>query len=107
MSIGKESRLDNPTGLYTLSIYIDKGTAMIARVQKWGNSLGVRIPKAIAQDARIEDGASVELSVEEGRVVIAPVKKKKYTLKELVDRITPENMHGETDWGPPLGKEVW
>ena len=80
---------------------------MIARIRKWGNSLGVRIPKNIAQDARIEEGSSVELSVEEGRLIIAPRNKRKYALKDLVDKITPENMHGETDWGPAVGKEAW
>lgn len=80
---------------------------MIARIRKWGNSLGVRIPKHVAQDARIQEGSSVELSVEEGRLIIAPRNKRKYTLKELVDEITPENMHGETEWGSPAGKEVW
>jgi antitoxin MazE len=80
---------------------------MLAKIQKWGNSLGVRIPKNVAQEARIQEGTSVELRVEEGRLVIAPQNKRKYTLAELVDKITPENMHGETDWGPPVGKEVW
>jgi antitoxin MazE len=80
---------------------------MNARIQKWGNSLGVRIPKSLAQDARIQEGSSVDLCVEEGRLIIAPRNKRKYTLKELVDKITPENMHGESDWGPPVGKEVW
>ena len=80
---------------------------MIAKIQKWGNSLGVRIPKNVAQDVHIQEGSSVELSVEEGRLIISPRKKGKYTLKELVDRITLENMHSETDWGPPVGKEAW
>ena len=80
---------------------------MIAKIQKWGNSLGVRIPKNVAQDARIQEGSSVELRVEEGRLIIVPRNTKKYTLAELVDQITPENMHGETDWGPPVGKEIW
>ncbi len=80
---------------------------MIAKIQKWGNSLGVRIPKSVAQDARIGEGSSVALSVEEGRVIIAPLKSRKYTLKELADKITPQNMHGESDWGPPVGKEAW
>ena len=79
---------------------------MITKVQKWGNSIGVRIPKAIAQDAEIQEGASVELRVEDGRLVIVPVRRK-YTLAELVSKITPENCHPETDWGPPLGKEIW
>ncbi len=80
---------------------------MIARIQKWGNSLAVRIPKSVAEDPRIRVGSSVELSVEEGRLVIAPRNTRKYTLKELVDKMTPEDMYGETDWGPPAANEVW
>ena len=60
-----------------------------------GQQPGVRIPKSVAQDARIGEGSSVALSVEEGRVIIAPLKSRKYTLKELADKITPQNMHGE------------
>jgi antitoxin MazE len=79
---------------------------MIAKIQKWGNSLGVRIPKSLAQDAELRDGTSVDLRMENGRLVIVPAAKK-YTLEELVSKITPENRHPETDWGPPVGKEVW
>ena len=81
---------------------------MIAKIQKWGNSLGVpHTEEHRGGIARIQEGCSVELSVEEGRLIIVPLKKRKYTLKELVDGITPENMHGEFDWGPPVGKEAW
>ena len=79
---------------------------MIVKIQKWGNSLGVRIPKSLAQDAGIREGTSVDLRVESGRLIIAPAGKR-YTLEELVSRITPENRHPETDWGAPVGKEVW
>ena len=79
---------------------------MIAKIQKWGNSLGGRIPKSVAQDVRDWGRNSVELSVEEGRVVVAPLKSRKYTLKELADKITPQNMQGESDWGPAVGKEA-
>lgn len=79
---------------------------MIAKIQRWGNSLGLRIPKNVAQDIRLQEGSQVDLSIEEGRLIVAPLKRK-YTLKELADQITPENMHGETDWGPPVGNEVW
>jgi antitoxin MazE len=79
---------------------------MIAKIQKWGNSLGVRIPKSLAQDAELSEGTSVDLRVEDGRLIIVPAVKK-YTLEELVSKITPENRHPETDWGPPVGKEVW
>ena len=80
---------------------------MITHVQKWGNSLGVRIPKNIAEDIHVEDGATVDMRVEEGYLVIAPVGKPAYTLEELVSKITPENRHDLIDFGPPRGKEVW
>jgi antitoxin MazE len=79
---------------------------MITKVQKWGNSLGIRIPKTVAEDIEIQEGANVDLTVEHGRILVVPVKKK-YTLEELVRGITPENRHAETDWGPPVGREIW
>jgi antitoxin MazE len=76
-------------------------------VQKWGNSLAIRIPKAMAEEASVKQGSNVDISVDAaGKMVIKPVKKK-YTLKELVDQITPANLHPETDWGTAKGKEVW
>jgi antitoxin MazE len=92
--------------MYILSISVLQEAVMVTKVQKWGNSIGLRIPKAIAQEAEIEEGASVDLVVESGRLIVRPVRKK-YTLEELVSKITPENRHPETDWGPPVGKEVW
>ena len=80
---------------------------MLTHVQKWGNSLGVRIPKNIAEDIHVEDGATVEMHVVEGYLVIAPIGKPTYTLDELVSKITPENRHDLIDFGPPRGKEVW
>ncbi len=77
------------------------------RFRNGATAWGCAFPKSVAQDARIGEGSSVELSVEEGRVIIAPMKSRKYTLKELADKITPQNMHGESDWGPPVGKEAW
>jgi antitoxin MazE len=80
---------------------------MITHVQKWGNSLGVRIPKNFAEDICVEEGVAVEMHVEEGNLVIAPIGKPTYTLEELVGKITPENRHDLIDFGPPRGKEVW
>jgi len=80
---------------------------MITRIQKWGNSLGVRIPKNLAQDAEVDAGARVDICVENGRLVILPMKKKAYDLRELLAQVTPENRHGEVDFGGPVGKEVW
>ena len=79
---------------------------MRTRIQKWGNSLGLRIPRTLARQVRVEVGAEVEVSIERGRLVIKPAKPMRYRLKDLVAGITPENRHGETDWGPPVGREL-
>ena len=79
---------------------------MRTRIAKWGNSLGLRIPKAFIADAGLADGDEVEISLEGGRIVITPVGRE-YRLGELVDGITSENRHDERDWGPPVGNEVW
>ena len=81
--------------------------AMLARIQKWGNSLGLRIPKRLAVDAKVAEGTSVELNLENGRLVVVPQRKAKCTIKDLVAGITPKNLHGETDTGSPVGREVW
>jgi antitoxin MazE len=80
---------------------------MLARIQKWGNSLGLRIPKTLAADVRVAEGTNVELNVENGRLIVAPQCPAKCSIEDLVARITPENLHGETDTGSPLGREVW
>ena len=80
---------------------------MQARIQKWGNSLAVRIPKTLATEAHLAQEAVVELAVAKGKLIIAPVKKKKYKLEELVARITDENIHKEDISGPAVGREVW
>jgi antitoxin MazE len=80
---------------------------MQATIQKWGNSLALRIPKAFAQQTKVKKGSRVSLTLKNGRVIMQPIRRRKYTLKELVSKITPQNRHPETDWGPPVGKEIW
>jgi len=80
---------------------------MNATVQKWGNSLALRIPIAVAKDIQLRRGSAVELAVEEGRIVVTPVKKKKSSLSDLLKHVTDGNRPGERDWGAPIGKEVW
>jgi len=80
---------------------------VITRVQKWGNSLGVRIPKLLAEHARVRAGSSVDMNLEGGRLVIAPVEKGVYDLADLLSQVTPDNLHGEVDVGRPRGREVW
>jgi antitoxin MazE len=76
-------------------------------VSKWGNSLAVRIPLAIAKQAGIGEGDSVALALDgDGGIALRPTRRR-YELAELVARITPENRHRETDWGPPQGEESW
>jgi antitoxin MazE len=80
---------------------------MKTQLARWGNSLAVRIPKPIATAAKLKTGDDLELDVEgPGRVRIRKSKRKP-TLEELVSRITPENRHSETEWGEPVGKELW
>jgi len=67
----------------------------------------MRIPKAFAQQAKVKKGSCVRFTVEKNRLVIEPVEKTKITLASLLARVTPENIHPETDWGKPMGKEIW
>jgi antitoxin MazE len=77
------------------------------KVSKWGNSLAVRIPLAIARQASLTEGDSLALVLDnDGGIVLRPTRRK-YELSELVDRITPKNRHKETNWGQPQGGESW
>jgi antitoxin MazE len=80
---------------------------MQVRVQKWGNSLAVRIPKPLAEDAEVKEGTVLNLAVSEGKVVATPVEKKKQSLKQLLAKVTRKNLHAETDFGPSVGREIW
>jgi antitoxin MazE len=79
---------------------------MQATIQQWGNSLALRIPKAFARQTKVKKGSRVSLTLENGRVIMKPLRRRKYTLQELVSKITPQNRHPEMDWGPPQGKEI-
>jgi antitoxin MazE len=76
------------------------------QLSKWGNSLGVRLPKSIAREARLDEGDMVQVSVDNGTIVIRPTRPR-YSLDELVGRITPKNRHDEIDWRGPVRDEVW
>ncbi len=80
---------------------------MQAQVAKWGNSLAVRIPKALAEQARLREGARLEMSLgEDGEVVLKPLSGG-YRLDDLLAGITADNRHAESDWGGPQGGEAW
>jgi antitoxin MazE len=80
---------------------------MKTRVQKWGNSLALRIPKSFAVEAGLRPNGAVELTVVQGALVVKAVKPPAPTLAELLRGITDENLPGEWDTGPATGKEVW
>ena len=82
---------------------------MIAKVQKWGNSQGLRLTKQLLSDAEITVGDPVDVAVREGAIVVTPVRnvRSKYDLRELVKRIDNDYEGGEIDWGTPAGKEAW
>ena len=80
---------------------------MQSRVQKWGNSLALRIPKSFAMEIGLADETAVEISLVEGKLVIAPLAPPTYSLEELLAGITADNLHAEEDSGAPQGNEVW
>jgi len=80
---------------------------MQTKVQKWGNSLGLRIPKSFAQEAGVEAGSEVDLSVENGDLIVRPVRVPRYRLKDLLQGVTRKNIHEEVEFGDPVGREVW
>jgi antitoxin MazE len=80
---------------------------MKLKVQKWGNSLALRIPKALAIEANISSGSTVEMSLSNGELKIRPVEDQEYSLDELLSGVTAENIHDEISIGIPQGKESW
>jgi antitoxin MazE len=80
--------------------------ANTTQISKWGNSLGLRLPKSVATEAQVEEGDTVDVSVKNGAIVIRP-SRPSYTLAELVAKITPRNRHREIDWGATVGDEAW
>lgn len=77
------------------------------KISKWGNSLAVRIPLAVARESRLEEGDGISFEFAEDGSLVLRSAKPKYSLRELVSKITPENRHDEVDWGGPRGKEAW
>jgi antitoxin MazE len=80
---------------------------MHAKIQKWGNSLALRIPKAFAVDTQLENNSMVDISVVEGQIIVKPLVKADWTLEELLAGINKENIHNEIDTGNTTGNEVW
>ena len=80
---------------------------MATIVAKWGNSLAVRIPQNLAKEIHLTEGTEIDLGVVDGTLVIKPRTRKRYSLDELLEGITPENLHGEINSGIAVGNEVW
>ncbi len=82
---------------------------MVTKVQKWGNSQGLRFTKALLDEARINVGDEVNVSVRKGQIIVEPMTKVRgrYNLKALVAKMPKTYRSEEQDWGPPIGKEVW
>jgi len=80
---------------------------MLRKVQKWGNSLGLRIPKAFAVAAQLENDPFVEISIIKGKIIVAPVPAPSWILDELLSAITKDNLHAEVDTGFAVRNEVW
>ncbi len=79
---------------------------MRTRVQKWGNSLAVRIPKPFAEGAGLRPSTEVEVSLEKGEVRLTPVRPR-WRLAQLLSKVTKKNLHAEVDSGPAVGREAW
>jgi len=79
---------------------------MQTKVQKWGNSLALRIPKSFALNMDIKQNEFVDLSIDDGRLIITPITEKEYSLKELLAGVSEDNLHEEFDTGIPVGKEL-
>jgi antitoxin MazE len=80
---------------------------MRTKIQRWGHSLAVRIPKPFAVEAKLDDQTEVDLTVANGKIIVAPVRKPIQHLKILLSRVNKRNLHAEVDTGPAVGKETW
>ena len=80
---------------------------MNAKVQKWGNSLALRIPKSFARDADLTTGSVVDMTVCDGKIIVDPHPGPAHSLDELLKGVTKRNIHSEIDTGAPVGREAW
>ena len=82
---------------------------MVTKVQKWGNSQGLRLAKQVLEEARISVGDFVDVATRDGVILISPVRRVrgKQSLQELLSRIPKNYKAREVDWGKPIGREVW
>lgn len=80
---------------------------MQTKIQKWGNSLALRIPKPFALEVGLDQNSMVEVTVSDGKLLLEPVTLPEYSLDQLLEQVTEDNRHSEADAGPAVGNEVW
>jgi antitoxin MazE len=80
---------------------------MKTAIQRWGNSLALRIPRAYAAETRISEGSDVELTLKSGTLVVRPLARKRHSLADLLKRIRRTNQHGSVNTGQAVGQETW
>lgn len=80
---------------------------MQTKIKKWGNSLALRIPKSFALNAKLRQDELVDISIDKEKIIITPIGKKEFSLDELLEGVSADNLHGEFDTGVPVGKEIW
>jgi antitoxin MazE len=80
---------------------------MLTKVQKWGNSLGLRIPRSFAADAKVGPGSIVDISLVRGGLMVRAARPRRYRLADLLKGISKRNLHPEVDAGGPVGREDW
>lgn len=80
---------------------------MNTMVQKWGNSLALRIPRSVANDVHLHQGSVVDIALVAGKIVVKPRQQRHYTLAQLLRGVTKRNRHAALDWGGRVGQEAW
>ena len=79
---------------------------MNGKISRWGNSLGIRIPKQLADEVSLKEGDAIEIYRQENQLVIKP-QRTEYSLEKLLEGMSEEHLHGEVDWGEAEGNEIW
>ena len=80
---------------------------MNTTVQKWGNSLALRIPRSVAKDVHLHQGSVVDMTLVAGKIVVKPRRQRRYALAQLLRGVTKRNRHAAVDWGGRVGQEAW
>ena len=82
---------------------------MLSKVQKWGNSQGIRIPKNLLENSHINVGEEVDITVQEGKIIVESTNKirGRYKIRDLVSKMPKDYEPKEENWGAPMGREIW